>query len=242
LDWRDEGIVISARRHGETSAILEAFTAGHGRHAGVVRGGASRRWMPILQPGARLSLEWSARLETHIGTFRADPIDTPLARVLSDRAALAALGSVTALIGAAMPERAPHPRLYEATRALTAALGEGDPHWRARYVLWELQMLRELGFGLDLATCAATGACEDLVWVSPRSGRAVSGAAGAAWADRLLPLPAFLRDGRAEADRAAIALALALTGHFLEARLAPTLAREALPLARARGVAAMLRE
>jgi DNA repair protein RecO (recombination protein O) len=241
MDWRDEGIVISARRHGESSAIVELFTAEHGRHAGVVRGGATRRWTPVLQPGARLSVEWSARLEAHIGAFRVDPIETPLAAVMADRAALVALGSVTALVSAALPERASHARLFAASRDLVARLGR-DPDWRAEYALWELSLLEELGYGLDLTACAATGGTEDLVWVSPRTGRAVSRAGAGPWADRLLALPAFLAAGRAQgASRAAVAEALALTGRFLETRVAPTLAREVLPAARGRAVAAIVR-
>ncbi len=241
MDWRDEGLLLSARRHGESAAIVEVFTDRHGRHAGVVRGGGSRRWTPILQPGARLSLEWSARLEDHIGHFRVDPIETPLAAVLADRAALAALGSVVALVAAALPERAAHPALYAATRAVVAGLGR-EPDWRAAYARWELTLLAELGFGLDLSECALTGTTEDLAWVSPRSGRAVSAAAGAPWAARLLPLPAFLRDeARAGVDAGALAEALALTGFFLEARLAPTLPRETLPGARSRAAAALSR-
>ena len=240
MDWRDEGLLLAARRHGESAAIVELFTDGHGRHAGVVRGGGSRRWTPILQPGARLSVEWSARLEDHIGHFRVDPIATPLAAVLADRVALAALGSVVALIAAALPERAAHPALYAATRDLLAGLGR-DPGWPAAYARWELLLLAELGFGLDLGECAVTGATADLIWVSPRSGRAVSAAAGAPWADRLLALPAFLRAEEAGADPPALAAALKLTGHFLETRLAPTLPREALPAARARAAAALAR-
>ncbi len=241
MDWRDEGILISARRHGESSAIVEIFTAEHGRYAGLVRGGASRRWTPVLQPGARLSVEWSARLEAHMGAFRVDPIETPLAAVMADRAALAALGGVTALIAVSLPERASHPALFAASRDLLARLGR-DADWPAQYALWELLLLGELGFGLDLEVCAATGTRADLIWVSPRSGRAVSRAGGAAWADRLMPLPAFLRAGRpVDVPRDALGAALALTGHFLETRLAPTLPREALPLARGRAAAAILR-
>jgi DNA repair protein RecO (recombination protein O) len=243
VDWRDEGILIAARRHGESAAIVEVFTAGHGRHTGVVRGGGGRRMTPILQPGARLSVEWSARLDAHIGHFRVDPIDTPLAAVLADRAALAALGSVAALIAAALPERAAHPALYERTRTLVAALGR-ERDWRARYALWELALLAELGFGLDLARCAATGASADLAYVSPKSGRAVGRVAGAAWADRLLPLPPFLRAGldpEREVAATDLAAALEVTGFFLEARLGPTLPRGSLPSARARAAATMLR-
>lgn len=241
MEWRDEGILVSVRRHGESAAIVEIFTACHGRHAGLVRGGAGRRMAPLLQPGAELSLDWSARLEEHIGSFRVDPIRPHGALLLDDAPALAALGSVTALIGVALPERAAHPALYAASRALIAALGR-EAGWRQLYALWELQLLGELGFGLDLGRCAATGSREDLVFVSPRSGCAVSREAGAPWADRLLPLPSFLRDpGAGPASPADLAAALALTGFFLEARLGPTLPREALPAARGRAVEAMLR-
>ena len=241
MDWRDEGILLTSRRHGESAAIVEIFTAAHGRHAGVVRGGAGRRMAPVLQPGALLAVEWSARLEEHIGAFRVDPVATRAAVLMGDRAALAALGAMTALITAAMPERDPHPELYARSRELLAGLGTA-PAWPARYAAWELALLAELGFGLDLGTCAATGVREDLVWVSPKSGRAVSREAGAPWADRLLPLPGFLRDGwEAPPPREAIAAALALTGYFLEARVAPGLPREALPPARARAVEAILR-
>jgi DNA repair protein RecO (recombination protein O) len=241
MDWRDEGILIAARRHGESSAIVEVFTAAHGRHAGVVRGGAGRRLAPVLQPGARLSLEWSARLEEHIGTFRVDPIGARTAAIMADRAALAALGAMTALIAVTLPERDAHPELYARSRDLVDALGAA-PDWPARYAAWELALLAELGFGLDLAACAVTGSAEDLVWVSPRSGRAVSRAAGAAWADRLLPLPAFLSRGWDLPPTAReVAAALALTGFFLEARVAPGLPREALPAARGRAVEAIRR-
>lgn len=241
MDWRDEGILLSARRHGESAAIVEVFTALHGRHAGVVRGGGSRRLAPVLQPGTRLAVEWSARLEEHIGTFRIDPIAATAAVIMADGAALAALAATTALVAATLPERDAHPDLYARTVDLLAALGT-TPDWPARYAAWELALLAELGFGLDLAACALTGSTRDLVWVSPRTGRAVSRAAGAPWADRLLALPAFLRGvGHPVPEHAEVAAALVLTGHFLEARVGPGLPRSTLPPARARAVAAILR-
>ena len=241
MDWRDEGILLAARRHGESAAIVEVLTREHGRHAGVVRGGAGRRMAPVLQPGARLSLEWTARLEEHIGTFRVDPIDARTAAIMADPAALAALGSVVALVAATLPERDAHPELYARTLRLVEALGAA-PDWPARYAAWELALLAEIGFGLDIAACAVTGTTEDLAWVSPRSGRAVSRAAGAAWAERLLPLPGFLRDGWAAAPAASeVAAALALTGYFLEARVAPGLPRATLPAARSRAVQAIMK-
>lgn len=237
MDWTDEGILISTRRHGETAAIIEVFTEGHGRHAGVVRGGAGRRLAPVLQPGNRLSLVWSARLEDHIGSFRVDPMASLSPAIMGDRAALAALASILALTLAALPERAPHGALYAATRDLVAALARA-PDWRERYACWELALLAELGFGLDLGRCALTGAEDDLAYVSPRSGRAVTRSAGAPWSERLLPLPRMLRVGGV-AGAVEVGQALSLTGHFLEARLAPHLPRGVLPPARERAVALM---
>jgi DNA repair protein RecO (recombination protein O) len=233
MDWRDEGILIAARRHGESSAIIEVFTAGHGRHAGVVRGGAGRRMTPVLQPGARLSVEWRARLDEHLGTFRVDLIGARTAAIMDDRAALAALASVTALIAATLPERDAHPTLYRQSLELVEVLARTSD-WPARYAAWELALLAEVGFGLDLSRCAVTGATDGLVWVSPKSGRAVSRAAAAGWEDRLLMLPAFLRGGwEAPPAAAEVAAALKLTGFFLETRVAPTLPR-GLPEARGR--------
>lgn len=240
MDWRDEGILLSARRHGESAAIVEILTAAHGRHAGVVRGGGSRRMAATLQPGTRLAVAWSARLEEHIGSFRVDTVAALPASVMADGAALAALSALTALVAATLPERDSHPELYTRTRDLVAALGD-VPDWPARYAAWEIALLAELGFGLDLAACAVTGSTQDLAWVSPRTGRAVSRSAGAPWADRLLPLPAFLRLDGAAATAADVAAALSLAGHFLDARVAPGLPRGTLPPARARAVAAILR-
>ena len=241
MDWRDEGILLTARRHGESAAIVEIFTALHGRHAGVVRGGGSRRMAPLLQPGNRLAVEWSARLEEHLGNFRIDPIASHGAAVMADGPALATLASMLALVAATLPERDAHPELYARSLDLLDALGTASD-WPALYATWELALLAELGFGLDLAACAVTGGTQELVWVSPRTGRAVSRSAGAPWADRLLALPAFLRGvGDPVAALPEIEAALVLTGHFLDARVAPGLARGTLPPARARAVAAILR-
>jgi DNA repair protein RecO (recombination protein O) len=241
MDWRDEGILLAARRHGESAAIIEVFTAAHGRHAGIVRGGGGRRMAPVLQPGTRLAVEWTARLEEHLGSFRVDPVGgSGAAAIMASPAALAALGAVVALVAATLPERDAHPELYARTRDLVAGLGT-DPGWPAGYAAWELALLAELGFGLDLSACALTGAAEGLAFVSPRTGRAVAAAAAGAWADRLLPLPAFLAASGRPAGPADVAAALRLTGHFLEARVAPGLPRGVLPPARARAVAAILR-
>ena len=227
MEWRDQGMLLAVRRHGESAAIIEVFTAAHGRHLGVVRGGASRRAAPVLQPGAELDVTWRARLDEHIGSFTVEPLRQRTA-LMDDGAALAALNAVCALLGHALPERAAHPVLYAATVTLLDALaGEG---WALRYLLWERLLLEELGFGLDLSACAVTGATGDLCYVSPRTGRAVSRAAAGDWAERLLPLPACMTGG--PADAAGLAQGLRLTGHFLTRELAAT--GRPLPEARAR--------
>lgn len=217
MEWSDEGLVLGVRRHGERSAILEALTQAHGRHLGLVRDGRSRRLAAVLQPGSRVTLTWRARLDEHLGAFAVEPAKLRPELTLGDAATMAALNWLTALLRF-LPERDPHPELYAA--ADVAADHLTDPRAaRALIARIELATLEALGFGLDLSRCAATGAREELVYVSPRSGRAVSAEAGAPWADRLLALPAFLRgepgeDGAPAAE--AIEAALALTGHFLE--------------------------
>ena len=231
MEWRDEGAVLTVRRHGESAAIVEVFTARHGRHAGLVRGGGARRMAPVLQPGAQVDLVWRARLDAHIGAFTVEPLRSR-AGVMGDRAALAALNAICALLSHALPEREPHPALYPATMALLDRLaGEG---WELDYLRWEVLLLEELGFGLDLSACAVTGATEDLGYVSPRTGRAVSRAGAGDWAERLLPLPACLRGGAVDAG--GLAEGLRLTGHFLSRELTAT---RPLPDARARLVAVL---
>jgi len=233
MDWRDEGALIAVRRHGESSAIIEVFTETQGRHAGIVRGGAGRRMAPILQPGAQLSVEWRARLSEHLGAFRVEPVRSRAAAVMGDRRALAALTALCAQLSAYLPEREAHPGLYRSTLDLLDRIGT-TPDWAADYARWELALLAELGFGLDLSRCASTGGTEELCWVSPRSGRAVSRSAGAPYADRLYPLPAFLRDPGVPAGEADLADALALTAHFLTVWVAPAIGRERPPQARDR--------
>lgn len=238
MEWRDQGILLSSRRHGESAAIIEVFTPARGRHAGVVRGGASRRLAPVLQPGAQIEVTWRARLEDHIGTFTVEPVRSR-AWAMGDRMALAGLGSVLALLLFCLPERELHARLYQSTEALLDLLGEGAL-WPLAYLRWELALLDELGFGLDLGACAVMGQRpNDLSYISPRTGRAVSREGAGEWADRLLPLPRCLL-GEGPADDAEIAEALAVTGHFLNARVAPELGNKPLPQARARFVARFL--
>jgi DNA repair protein RecO (recombination protein O) len=239
MDWRDQGILLSMRRHGEGSAIIEVFTEDHGRHAGVVRGGASRRIAPALQPGAQLDLTWRARLEDHLGTYQTEPLRSRAAAAMSGRLPLAGLNAVTALLSFCLPEREVHQPLYHRTVALLDLLGQ-DEIWPLAYLHWELALLEEMGFGLDLTTCAVTGASDGLVHVSPRTGRAVSARGAGEWADRLLPLPPCL-SGHGPAPDAEIAQGYRTTGHFLQRHLAPALGNRPLPEARARFVEAFIR-
>ncbi|MBS0563545.1 MAG: DNA repair protein RecO [Proteobacteria bacterium] len=231
MDWRDQGLLLALRPHGESAAIIETFTPGHGRHAGVVRGAAARRMASVLQPGNQLDLHWQARLEDHLGHFGAELVQTR-SHLWDDRLTLAGLNAVCGLLHFALPERDPHPGLYLATVALLDEMAAGAG-WPGAYLRWELLLLDELGYGLDLSACAVTGATEDLAFVSPKSGRSVSRAAGADWADRLLPLPACLR-GEPPASAADLAAALATTGFFLQQRLAADLAPKVFPAARQR--------
>lgn len=238
MEWRDQGILLSARRHGETSAIIEVFTPEQGRHAGVVRGGTSRKIAPSLQPGAQLDLAWRARLEDHIGAFTVEPLRSRAAVAMQDRLALAGLNAVTALLAFCLPEREPHPALYRRTEALLDMLAQSEI-WPLAYLKWELRLLEEMGYALDLETCAVTGATEGLAYVSPKTGRAVSAEGAGEWADRLLPLPTVLRGGAGR--DAEIAQGLTVTGHFLSAHLARDLGGKPLPEARARFVDAFTR-
>ncbi|NVK15319.1 MAG: DNA repair protein RecO [Rhodobacteraceae bacterium] len=232
MEWRDHGILLSVRRHGESSAIIDVFTEEHGRHAGVVRGGGSRRMAPILQPGAQLDVTWRARLEDHLGSYQAEPLRSRAAAALSGRLALAGLNTVTALLSFCLPEREPHAGLYTRSEQLLDLLGNEDL-WLLAYLRWEMALLEEMGFGLDLSACAVTGSRFGLAYVSPKTGRAVSREGAGDWADRLLPLPPVML-GLGDAEDAEIVQALRTTGHFLEAHLAPSLGNHPPPEARAR--------
>lgn len=213
MEWHDEGIVLGTRKHGETSAILEVMTRAHGRHLGLVRGGRSRRMQPLLQPGNRVDLVWRARLDEHLGMFQVEPLELHAARLFDSACAIYGLQTLAAHLRL-LPERDPHAGLYETLNLLIAHLEE--PASAGELVVrFELHILDELGFGLDLSHCVATGVRDDLAYVSPKSGRAVSRAAGEPWADKMLALPAFLRRGSGlRADAAAMEDAFRLTGFF----------------------------
>jgi len=221
MEWNDDAIALAARRHGESSAILEALTRGHGRHLGLVHGGASRRLKSALLAGNTLSLVWRARLSEHLGTFAVELRRERAGALLERREALAGLNAFAEIARAVLPEREPHEPVYRAAEVLLDAIGSTEfGHWGTLYVRWEAGVLEALGFGLDLARCAATGATEDLCYVSPKSGRAVSGEAGEPYRSQLLELPAFLlQSHKASATTAEVEAGLRLTGHFLLARV-----------------------
>jgi DNA repair protein RecO (recombination protein O) len=233
MEWSDDAIILSVRAHGETGAIVEALTRERGRHLGLVRGGASRRQKPVLQPGNSVHLHWRARLSEHLGNFSVEPLRLRAGEMLESRERLIGLNAFTAISCAVLPEREPHESVFAVADILLGAMLEnGFAHWAPLYVRWEIGLLEALGFGLDLSQCAATGSTDDLCYVSPRSGRAVSRAAGAPYRARLFALPAFLL-GSQNADPApdAIAAGLRLTAHFLLARVLRPNGRE-LPPAR----------
>ena len=216
MEWRDEGIIIGARRHGETSVILEVMTRRHGRHLGLVKGGRGKRLQPLLQPGNAVEVTWRARLEEHLGFYAVETTRLRAAALMSQPATLHGLNLVSALLRL-LAERDPHEDLFEAAGELIDCL-DAPEIAPAAVVRFEAQILAESGFGLDLDCCAATGAREDLVYVSPKSGRAVSRLAGDPYKERMLPLPAFLRSGAA-ADQSvapeAVRDGFTLTGFFL---------------------------
>ena len=229
MEWQDDGIMLGARPHGENSAIVEVLTRSHGRHFGVLRGGASRKMSAHLQPGTDVSLRWRARLEDQLGIFTLEPIRSR-ADLIADRQGLAALNAVTAMLSYALPEREPHPRLHLHSSALLDIASK--PGWAFHYLAWELALLDELGFGLDLSHCAVTGETEDLAFVSPRTGRAVSRNAAGDWASRLLPLPPALL-GRQD-SALGVLQGMVTTGHFLSRHFPATRGGHPLPEARAR--------
>jgi DNA repair protein RecO (recombination protein O) len=218
MQWSDEGIVLSVRAHGETAAVAEFLTRSHGRHFGLVHGGRSRKLRPVLQVGNHVECTWKARLAEQLGHVTVELRRAYAAAAMDDPAALAALTSM-AVLSRQLPERDPHPNLYEVTLFVLGFLD--DPSvWPALYVRWELALLDEMGFGLDLTECAATGRNDQLIYVSPKSGRAVSASAGNPYKEKLLTLPAFLTKARqAGIMPGDIAAGLALTGHFLETRI-----------------------
>jgi DNA repair protein RecO (recombination protein O) len=239
MEWRDEAIILATRRHGESSVILEVMTRQRGRHLGLVRGGSSRRMRPFLQPGNRVDLAWRARLDEHLGSFQVEPVEQNAARLLGSATAMFGLQTLAAHLRL-LPERDPHGRLFEALALIIEHLD--DPTFAgALLARFEVMVLDELGFGLDLSQCGATGTREALVYVSPKTGRAISAEAGRPWADRLFALPAFLSGtGDMAGEPDALDAAFRITGHFLARHVYEPRGIEA-PEARASFMAALFR-
>jgi DNA repair protein RecO (recombination protein O) len=215
MEWTEQGIVLNVRTHGEASAIAEVLSERRGRWSGLVRGGRSRAMRPVLQPGNVVVAHWRARIEDHLGSFTLEPVSLRAGALIDDPLRLAGLTSLMALLKL-LPEREPHPRIHDALLVTLDALGD-DGIWPAVLIRFELGLLDELGYGLDLSRCALTGTTDELIYVSPKTGRAVSRTAGEPWKDRLLPLPGFLRGDRdAPPTPADIRDGMRLSGFFLD--------------------------
>jgi len=215
MEFEDDAYVLSARPFGETGAIVELVTRLHGKYAAHVAGAASRRMKPFLQAGARVSLRYRARTSDQLGSASLEPVGEGPSALFDDPLALAGLSAAAAVTAGALPEREPHPGAFLGLEAFIAALAQPDI-WPAVYVRFEAGLLADLGFGLDLSRCAVTGSPDDLVYVSPRTGRAVSATAGDPYKDRLLALPPFLLSSQGGLGAGDIAAGLAITGHFLQ--------------------------
>jgi len=213
MEWQGDGLILNTRKHGENSVIVDVLTRDKGRHMGLVRGGRSRTMRPVLQAGNLVNVVWRARLEDHLGAFSVEPHRMIVAGIIDDIHRLAALTTITTL-ASLLPEREPHPRIYDASVLLVDHL-QDDAIWPAVLVKWEMGLLEELGFGLDLSKCAASGETTGLTHVSPRTGRAVCAREAEPWKDRLLALPAFVAGAAGAPSRAEVAQGLKLTGHFL---------------------------
>lgn len=214
-EWRAPAVVLDARPHGEGGAVVTVMTADHGRHAGFVHGGGARAQAGLWQPGNMVEARWAGRQADSLGTLAGEMVHPAAALAMDDPLALATLAAACAVAETALPEREPHPGTFHDLVALVSHLGAGPARALPDLVRWEATLLRELGYGLDLARCAVTGAADDLAFVSPRTGRAVARGAAGAWRDRLLVLPACLLDPGAPAGPAEWLAGLRLTGHFL---------------------------
>jgi DNA repair protein RecO (recombination protein O) len=229
MDWIDKGIVLSARRHGESSAIVTLLTEHHGRHAGLIR--TSKKTAALLQIGSHVRAEWRGRLSEHLGFWTFEPLKITCAVLLDRPRTLLALSAGCSLLDLVLPDHEAHSVLYQEFINLLEMLEQ--PAWQKSYVIFEIFMLRELGFGLDLSRCAATGTTENLVYVSPRTGRAVSHEGGQDYVHQLLPLPRFVLDPNAEVTPQDFKNGLRLTGYFLERYVFEPSNRK-MPLARVR--------
>ncbi|MFV0291860.1 MAG: DNA repair protein RecO [Paracoccus sp. (in: a-proteobacteria)] len=236
MEWRGEATVLGRKRHGEHAVLLDVLSVDAGRVTGLVPGGAGRSKAAMLQPGNRISLVWRTRLMDQLGTISAEPLRARPG-LLTNATALDGMNATAALLRFALPERDPHPKLAAMSEMLWDVMDEGRD-WAADYVRWEILLLEEMGFGLDLGCCALSGAEDGLSYVSPNTGRAVTAAAAGEYAPRLLRLPAMLGGPPSNDD---LAHALRLSGHFLHMWLAGEHVGRPLPSARARLAARLIR-
>lgn len=244
MEWQDQGIILSAKRHGETSAVVNILTRAGGIHSGLVRGGWGRRSRHVIEPGNRVHARWRGRLSEHLGSYTLEVSHSFSARIMSEPLYLAAMMSALSLSEGSMAEREAHPKAFDGLSALLGILDStaSTPQWQSAYVKWEIGLLGELGYGLDFSKCAATGETENLVYVSPKSGRAVSRAAGDQYKNAMLPLPQFVKfNGEVASSIEDVVLGLKLTGHFLERHVFNMSGRH-LPQARGRFVARISRQ
>lgn len=232
MEWFDQGIVLSARKHGETSSIVTLMTQNQGVHSGLVKGGAGKGKRGDLQPGNLVAAHWRGRLAEHLGNFSCELLRAYAATLLDSPDTLSCLSSALAISQSALPEREAHPTVYNGLSIVLNSLDGGD--WPSIYVKWELGLLGELGFGLDFSCCVATGATKDLIYVSPKSGCAISGKAGEPYKKSLLPLPRFLIEQGILGSPSEIVEGLTLTGFFLERHVFGHLHSMSLPAARRR--------
>ncbi len=216
MEWTDNGIVLAARPYGESAAVTVILTQNYGRHAGLVRGATSQRIRGIIQPGNRVEVTWRARMREHLGTYNIELLESCASDLFDDPLRLAGIASSSAVANRSLPEREPHLGVYRGLLVLINAIKSQDDGeaWVAAYVGWELGLLADLGFGLDLSKCAATGTLDNLTYVSPKTGRAISSSVGKDYHEKLLRLPNFLTD-KVGGDRIDLIDGLALTGYFL---------------------------
>ena len=236
MEWRDKGILLATRPFGETSLIIDVFTSDHGKSSGVVRGGQSKKLKPILQIGAQLDLTWKARLEEHLGSFQVELIRSRTANVMNDRLLLAGMLSSATLINRFFPAGQVYKDFYESSENLFDLLQFSDI-WTLGYFKWELEFLETLGFGLDLEKCAVTGSTEDLKFISPKSGRAVSQAAAGDWSSKLLPFP-VAASGQVNSLEDVLD-GLKVLQFFLEKKVLVAFGMEQLPAARSRFISSL---
>ena len=218
MRWESNGLILNFSKYNEKSYILEIFTEEHGKHKGIIRGLHSKNKRSIIEPGNEVFATWSGRLETHLGNYNVEPIKLWSSHVLQFKDKLSAISSICSLISLTMAERQPNPIIYFSSKKLIEIVASKREDWIREYVFWEMQLLSEIGYGLDLERCAVTSKSSDLLYVSPSSGRAVTNEGAGDFRNKLLPLPKFMTDFKANYDNDDIYNALNLTEFFFKKR------------------------